>query len=111
MIEFLIIFRYNFIALSHSACCGCQAIDFIKQTRLLLRYDERQKREEIQLSWQMVEEYKRRYLRNTIISSLIRGALDVSTHKSFNFYSLIGSRYVRASLLFITTQFIVSITV
>lgn len=100
MIEFLIIFRYNFIALWHSsACCGCRAIDFIKQTRLLLRSNERQKREEIQLSWQMVEEYKRRYLRNTIISSL-----DVPTHKSFNFYSLIGSRYVRASLLFITIR-------
>lgn len=72
VIEFLIIFEViSFI--SHSAwlcsCCGCRNIDFIKQTRLVPRLVVTEKGEEIQLSYQMKEEYKRRILSNTIIST------------------------------------------
>lgn len=111
VIEFLrYIFRYNFIYLALGmTCCGSwRDIDFIKQTRLLLRLaasqEKNRRRQRIQLSYQMKEEYKRRYLRNNFFSFSSSHLVDVSAHKSFNFYRLIRSVTWGASLLFIAAS-------
>lgn len=95
--------------ISHSkwlAVGSWRDIDFIKQTRLLLRLalrhsKKKQRRQRIQLSYQMKEEYKRRYLRNN--SFIVTSRRCFNTQK-FQFLLSHQIRYVRASPLFMAAK-------